>query len=81
MLTVITQQASRTSPSLQALTACFTSACDTLKIVSADFAKISMLVSSLSNPHDIFLNATTIAFSATAKTLSQSCPPMLQSSC
>jgi hypothetical protein len=35
--------ASRTSPSLQALTACFTSACDTLKIVSADFAKISML--------------------------------------
>ena len=40
-------QASRASPSLQALTACFTSACDTLKIVSADFAKISMLASSL----------------------------------
>jgi hypothetical protein len=43
----VTYQTSRTSPSLQALTACFTSACDTLKIVSADFAKISMLVSYL----------------------------------
>lgn len=37
-------QTSRTSPSLQALSACFTSALETLQIVSKEFAQISMLV-------------------------------------
>ena len=36
-------QTSRASPSLQALTACCTSALETLQIVSRDFASMSML--------------------------------------
>lgn len=37
------QPGSHTSPSVQALTACYSSATETLRIVSQDFAKISML--------------------------------------
>ncbi len=39
------EQSSRTTPSVQALSACYTSAKDNLQIVSHDFASMSMLVS------------------------------------
>lgn len=51
------EQSSRTTPSVQALSACYTSAKENLHIVSHDFASMSMLVSHfpcfcrLSEPH------------------------------
>jgi hypothetical protein len=38
------EQSSRTTPSVQALSACYTSAKENLQIVSHDFASMSMLV-------------------------------------
>ena len=38
------QQTSRTSPSLQALSACYTSALEALQIVTKDFADMGVLV-------------------------------------
>jgi hypothetical protein len=43
------EQSSRTTPSVQALSACYTSAKENLHIVSNDFASMSMLVSH--SPH------------------------------
>lgn len=40
-------QGSRTAPSLSALTSCYSSALDSLRIASDDFVKMSMLVSHL----------------------------------
>lgn len=45
------EQSSRTTPSVQALSACYTSAKENLHIVSDDFASMSMLVSHF--PHYI----------------------------
>jgi hypothetical protein len=47
------RQSSRQSPSLQALTTCSTSALDSLRIVSQDFAKMSMLVCYISVYNDL----------------------------
>jgi hypothetical protein len=44
--------ASRETPSLQALSNCYTSALQTLEIVTAEFAPIGMLVGSLVGVHN-----------------------------
>ena len=65
-------QGSRTTPTLGPLTSCYTSALDSLRIVSDDFVKMSMLVSGTEKEtsYDNFSDTDIVPYSAIRKTQS-----------